>query len=126
MNMSLPEFKPEVIERLIRMGKAPRIFDDAFTARVLKQMEQSGLVQQKPGHTATKMNQDVLKYSVLVAVMKKEKSRKKLPISMEVNMVKLENKLIEEKLLKRVKAKPEITDLGLRFMRDFEQSHTEK
>jgi hypothetical protein len=70
-------------------------------------------------------DQAKLKYSVLVQIIKKDPPKTKLPISMEVEVVK--DQLLKEKLLAPSKSRGavmefDVTDLGRRYVEDFEQS----
>jgi hypothetical protein len=129
MIMPFPEFDPEVIEKLIRMGPPPRYFDDAFTARVMKEMSEKGLLRSKT-ETTKKLDPKLVEYSVLVLIMNKKATKPKLPILMEVSVEKFretETNLVKLKLVEEVGGELEVTELGRRFMQDVEQSKkTEK
>jgi hypothetical protein len=54
MIMNVPDLKPEVVEKLIRMGPPPTFFDDAFTNSVLKQIAKQRTAHQSNAATSSK------------------------------------------------------------------------
>lgn len=127
MNQPLPEYEPEVIEKLVRMGPPPRIFDDAFTARVLGQMKAKGLVRPKKEVFAKKQALENMKFSCLVRILKKKSPKIKLPISLVSVVVKnskqIENDLLKEKLLQIEGGVKIVTKKGERFVTEFDRAH---
>jgi len=127
MNHPLPEYEPEVIEKLVRMGPPPRFFDDAFTARVLGQMKAKGLLRQKKVVFANKQVWDNVKFSCLVRILQKQSPKIKLPISMKIVVVKnskqVENDLLKEKLLQIEGGVKIVTKKGERFVTEFDRAH---
>ena len=125
MNTPLPEYEPEVIEKLLRLGPPPPIFDDTFTARVLKQMKAKGLLRSKARVPAQKQTLEHLKFSCLVQILKKESPKRKLPISLVSVVVKnskqIENDLLKEKLMQIEGGVKILTAKGKRFVTEFER-----
>jgi len=78
----------------------------------------------KPEQKST--DQAKLKYSMLVQIIKQEPPTPKPLFSMEVKVVKItpiQTELLNEKLAEMVEGEIKVTELGRRFVNDFERDH---
>ena len=81
----------------------------------------------KPEQKST--DQAKLKYSMLVQINKQEPPTPKPLFSMEVKVVKItpiQTELLNEKLAEMVEGEIKVTELGRRFVNDFERDHKAK
>jgi len=127
--MPLPELNPEVIEKLILLGRPPSAFDDEFTKCILEKMSDKSSRQPSREHPALdKSELAKLKYSMLVQIIK-QAPKAKLPISMEVSVIhpkEIQDELLNEKLVEIEDDKLKVSDTGRRFMADFEKDQVKE